>query len=144
MAEKPDSRDDVLPKSTRIFCAASDNARNRTGTLVAQKSTRSSFAARNCSVKAGTILKSMKSSCNAVSSIPNVCDNLRHTSGWEVNGLAKQQQTSSIDAKSTNRLLNAVCRLSYTTTSTCLASSVRASSSPQTSFVNRKCRKLPL
>ena len=56
----------------------------------------------------------------------------------------KKQQTSSIDAKSTNRLLKAVCRRYNTPTSTCLASSVRASSSPQIYLINRKCRKLPL
>ena len=41
------------------------------------------------------------------------------------------QQTSSVDAMSTNRLLTVVCRLSSTPTNTCLASSVCASSCDQ-------------
>ena len=109
MAENPDSHDHVLPKTTKNFCAASISTGNCTGTCVAQKSTRSSFAALNYFFSPGTTLKLIKLSCNAASSTANVCDNVWQIAGSAVKGLAKKQQTSSI-AKSANRqTISAFC-----------------------------------
>ena len=131
MAENPDSHDDVLPKSTKHFCAASISTGNRTGICVAQKSTISSFAALISFFSPGTTLKSMKLSCNAASSTADVCDNVWQTAGSAVKGLAKKQQTSSIAAKSANPPLNAVSKLLSTSASTRLASAILSSSSPR-------------
>ena len=118
MAENADSHDHVLPKSTKNFCAASISTGNHTGTCVAQKSMRSSFAALNKFFSPGTPLKSMKLSCNAASSTATVCDSVWQIAGSAVKGLAKKQQASSIAAKSANRPLNAVSRLLSTSAST--------------------------
>ena len=142
-AEKPDSQDHVLPKSTRNFCATSFSTGNCRGTCVAQNRVISSFAALNSFLSPGTTLKSMKLSCNAASSTANVCDNVDQIAGSAVKGLAKKQHMSSIAVKSANLPLNAVSKLSSTSASTTLSSAVCSASSPQNSLVNLKWRKLP-
>ena len=86
-------------KAQKKFCAASISTGNRTGTCVAQKSTRSSFAALNSFFSHGTTLKSMKLSCNTASSTANVCDNV-----WQIAGSAVKEAANVFDSSEVSEL----------------------------------------